>query len=81
MAFVGACGARGIDVKWFGNDEPLAFTSRFDSWQYLGNRQELPQTKQVLSSTCDIRVPLTFSAADCADIVEIVGEEIAKRVV
>lgn len=80
MEFVRACGARGIDVKWFGNDEPLAFTSRFDSWQYLGNSQKLPKTREILSTTCDIRVPLTFSPNDCADIVEIVGEEIAKRV-
>lgn len=80
MEFVQACGSRGVDVKWFGNDEPLAFTSRFDSWQYLGNTQELPKTRKTLASTYDIRVPLTFSPADCRDIVEIVGEEIAKRV-
>ena len=30
--FVAGCGARGVDVKWFGADEPVAFTSRFDSW-------------------------------------------------
>ncbi len=77
--FIAACSKRGVDVKWFGNDEPVAFTSRFDSWQYLENRQELPNTRKVLSTTCDIRVPLTFSPGDCSDIVEIVGEEVASH--
>ncbi|MGB7288098.1 MAG: aminotransferase class I/II-fold pyridoxal phosphate-dependent enzyme [Salaquimonas sp.] len=77
--FIQACAKRGVDVKWFGADKPIAFTSRYDSWQYLGELQDLPVTRKVLSKTCDIRVPLTFSLADCADIVEIVGEEIANK--
>ena len=26
-----ACAARGVELKWFGDDEPKAFTSRYDS--------------------------------------------------
>ena len=26
------CAARGVELKWFGADEPVAFTSRYDSW-------------------------------------------------
>ena len=36
-AFVAACKARGVVLKWFGADEPAGFTSRFDSWRYLYN--------------------------------------------
>ena len=72
-AFIRECGDRGVEIKWFGADEPVAFTSRYDSWQYLSNHQELPNTREILSTTCDMRVPLTFSLSDCADIVEIVG--------
>lgn len=77
---VEGCLQRGVEIKWFGADEPVGFTSRFDSWRYLGAVPELPQTRRVLSKTCDLRVPLTFSEEDCRDIVEIVSEEVAKLV-
>ncbi len=72
--FIEACAARGVELKWFGAAEPKAFTSRFDSWQYLGEAPELPQTLEVLSTTCDMRVPLTFDVADCVDIVDIIRD-------
>ncbi|MEP3275197.1 MAG: DegT/DnrJ/EryC1/StrS family aminotransferase [Stappiaceae bacterium] len=77
-ALVAACGDRGVEIKWFGADEPVGFTSRFDSWGYLGTPPDLPQTKRVLSNTCDIRVPLTFDEQDCALIVAIVAEEVER---
>jgi len=67
-ALVAACAERGVDIKWFGADTPQAFTSRYDSWKYLGDLPDLPKTKEVLSTTCDIRVPLTFTVEDCAKI-------------
>ena len=73
-----SCVARGVEIKWFGADEPHAFTSRFDSWRYLGDSPDLPQTRAVLATTCDIRVPLTFEPSDCQSIVAIVAEEIAR---
>ena len=75
MDFVAACGARGVEIKWFGAAEPSGFTSRYDSWRYLGERQPLPRTLQVLATTCDMRVPLTFTEADCRDIASIIREE------
>lgn len=72
--FVAAAAARGVDLKWFGADRPQAFTSRYDSWKYLGDLPDLPQTKAVLATTCDMRVPLTFSTDDCAQIVRIVDD-------
>ena len=75
--FLDACGGRGVSIKWFGAKEPSGFTSRYDSWHYLGNTQVLPNTLRVLSTTCDIRVPLTFSENDCRDIAAIIREEAA----
>jgi len=73
---VSRCGNRGVEVKWFGSEEPVAFTSRYDSWQYLGDLPDLPQTKDVLARTCDMRVPLTFDMNDCVLLSEIICEEI-----
>ena len=70
------CAARGLDIKWFGADEPKAFTSRYDSWEYLGEQPELRQTLDVLATTCDIRVPLTFDVEDCELIASIIVEEV-----
>ena len=39
---------RGVELKWFGPEEPVAFTSRYDSWRYLDNIPELPKTLDTL---------------------------------
>lgn len=75
--FVAACAERGVELKWFGDDEPRAFTSRYDSWRYLGDVPELPQTLAVLAQTLDMRIPLTFSEDDCAQIAEIVVDALS----
>ena len=74
---VDRCFNRGVELKWFGEDEPRGFTSRYDSWHYLGEQPELPNTLAVLSKTCDMRVPLTFDEDDCRLIVEIIADEMA----
>ena len=76
-AFVEACAARGAELKWFGDDEPKAFTSRYDSWKYIDDIPELPTTLRVLSTTLDMRVPLTFTRDDCELIADIIAEELA----
>ena len=75
--FLARCAKRGVDLKWFGADRPTAFTSRYDSWEYLDDIPDLPATKQALDKTIDMRVPLTFDADDCALITEIIAEEVA----
>jgi len=75
---VANCAARGVDIKWFGAVEPKAFTSRYDSWRYLGEQAPLPKTLEVLSRTCDMRVPLTFDKNDCNFIAQIVIEEVTE---
>ena len=75
--FLKRCGARGVDLKWFGADRPTAFTSRYDSWEYLDDIPDLPATKAALDKTIDMRVPLTFDTDDCALITSIIAEEMA----
>ncbi|MEQ8658597.1 MAG: DegT/DnrJ/EryC1/StrS family aminotransferase [Hyphomicrobiales bacterium] len=79
-AFLRDTRERGIDLKWFGDADPVAFTSAHSSWRYVP-RQHLPQTDDVLASLFDMRLPLTFSLADCeliaAHIVEAANELVA----
>jgi dTDP-4-amino-4,6-dideoxygalactose transaminase len=57
--------AAGVELKWFGEDQPVAFTSNHHSWRFAGP-QSLPRTDAVLSGLFDMRLPLTFSLDDCA---------------
>lgn len=70
------CGARGVELKWFGTPEPVAFTSRYDSWRYAKS-QSLPKSDRILAGIVDMRVPLTFSLDDCAQIARIIRAEVA----
>ena len=76
---VAGCAARGVELKWFGEEEPRAFTSRYDSWRYLDDLPHLPQTLDVLAKTLDMRVPLTFTEEDCRTITAIIRDEIVER--
>ena len=69
--FITANSALGVELKWFGEDEPKAFTSNHHSWHYV-EKQNLPQTDKILSSLFDLRLPLTFSLQDCAHLSAII---------
>ena len=73
-AFLSACMERGVELKWFGDKEPVGFTSAYESWQYFEDLPELPETNRILAVMCDMRIPLTFSLDDCRLIVEIIGD-------
>ena len=75
--FIARCAAQGVELKWFGADRPAAFTSRYDSWEYLDDIPDLPATKAALDRTFDMRVPLTFDEDDCVIITSIIGEVLA----
>ena len=76
-AFLERCARRGVELKWFGADQPAAFTSRYDSWRYIKELPELPATKAALEKTVDMRIPLTFDTDDCKIIAEIIADEVA----
>jgi len=71
-AFLAECLNWGVELKWFGNKEPVGFTSSYDSWRYLNNLPHLANTKRILAVMCDMRIPLTFTAEDCQHILEII---------
>jgi len=77
-AFMTGCAARGVELKWFGGAEPQGFTSRYDSWRYLGETRALPQTLAILATTFDLRIPLTFSLEDMELIGNIIDEEVCE---
>lgn len=68
----------GIPIKWFGDPEPIGYTSRFDSWRYLQNIPTLAKTQEILATTCDVRIPLTFGLEDCGLIAEIIKDNYHK---
>jgi dTDP-4-amino-4,6-dideoxygalactose transaminase len=74
-AVLDGCAARGVELKWFGAEEPVAFTSRYDSWRYVPP-QFLPRTDAILAGLMDMRLPLTFSTDDAALIAEIIRDEV-----
>ncbi|WP_299504317.1 aminotransferase class I/II-fold pyridoxal phosphate-dependent enzyme [Cypionkella sp.] len=73
-ALLGRVLARGVELKWFGAADPVAFTSRYQHWGYA-EPQSLPQTDRILAGLVDMRVPLTFSVEDCAQIARIIRAE------
>lgn len=72
---VARCAARGVELKWFGAPEPVAFTSRYDSWRYAPS-PAMPDTDRILAGVVDMRVPLTFSQEDCEQIARIIRAEV-----
>lgn len=73
---IARCAARGVELKWFGADEPAGFTSRYDSWRYAPS-ERMPDSDRVLTGIVDMRVPLTFSLDDCALIARIIRAEVS----
>jgi dTDP-4-amino-4,6-dideoxygalactose transaminase len=76
QVFLSACAARGVQLNWFGAEEPVAFTSAHYSWRYVPP-QSLPATDRVLSGLFDMRLPLTFSLEDCDLIADHILDAVA----
>ncbi|MEM1101825.1 MAG: DegT/DnrJ/EryC1/StrS family aminotransferase [Pseudomonadota bacterium] len=75
-AVVSRCAARGVELKWFGAPEPVAFTSTYQSWRYA-DPEPMPATDRILRAVMDMRLPLTFSLEDCALIARIIRQEVS----
>ncbi|MGR3435894.1 MAG: DegT/DnrJ/EryC1/StrS family aminotransferase [Shimia sp.] len=76
-AVVAGCAARGVELKWFGAPEPAGFTSTYASWRYAAPAP-MPASDRILKGILDMRLPLTFSEADCACIARIVADEVTR---
>ena len=72
---IARCLKRGVELKWFGGAEPVGFTSRYGHWEYAAPAP-LSRTDAVLAGLMDMRLPLTFSEADCALIARIIRAEV-----
>ena len=70
------CAARGVELKWFGGAEPTGFTSRYDSWRYAQSAP-MPASDRILAGIIDMRLPLTFSLEDCAQIAGIIRAQVS----
>ncbi|BCG97828.1 DegT/DnrJ/EryC1/StrS family aminotransferase [Mesorhizobium sp. 131-2-1] len=66
----------GVELKWFGAEQPVGFTSDHHSWRYAG-AQSLPITDAILSGLFDMRLPLTFSLEDCALLADHILDTVA----
>ncbi len=75
-AAVDRCASRGVPIKWFGDACPRGFTATFEHWRYV-QRPRLERTRAMLERLCDMRIPLSLTAADCTSIAEILAEAIA----
>ena len=71
VAAVDRCAAHGVYLKWFGNDQPLGFTSRYDHWRYAPE-QSLAKTQMILRGLIDMRIPLSMSLEECDVVAEII---------
>ena len=78
QSIVASCRNRGVELKWFGQDEPHGFTSKYDSWKYIP-AQEMAKSDRIITSTLDMRLPLTFSVEDCRLIATIISQEVEAR--
>jgi dTDP-4-amino-4,6-dideoxygalactose transaminase len=77
-AFLEGCKTKGVFIKWFGAKEPVGFTSQSRSWGYINDPHTPAHTARVLDRLCDIRLPLTLTAADCDQLVAIVAHELGR---
>ena len=73
--FVESCKKLGVEIKWFGDDNPAGFTSNHKSWHYV-KRQKLENSDRILSGLFDLRLPLTFSLDDCSMLSDIISESV-----
>jgi len=71
--FIESCKKLGVEIKWFGDNNPAGFTSNHKSWLYF-KRQKLENSDRILSGLFDLRLPLTFSLDDCSLLSDIISE-------
>ena len=71
--FVDGCASRGVEIKWFGAEEPTGFTSTYRHWHYAPS-EVIEKSDEILAVLMDMRLPLTFSLDDCSLIGEIICE-------
>ena len=68
--------AAGVALKWFGAEQPVGFTSRFDHWRYAPE-QAVPRAAEVLSTMIDMRIPLAMTSTQADQIVDAIADALS----
>lgn len=72
-AYVDACRARGVWVKWFGAEIPEGYSSNPAQWPGV-EAIDAPRACAIQVTLCDIRLPLGLSIAGCDAIADVLIE-------
>lgn len=68
-AFAAASAAAGVKVQVFGQSADNA--RAFWNWQFIEDLPELPQTRKMLMSACDVRLPVHLKIDDLDAVVDV----------
>ncbi len=74
-AFAAAADARGVKVQVFGLSEDNA--RAFWNWQFLPEKFELPQTREMLMKACDVRLPVRLTREELDIVTDIILAAVA----
>ncbi len=69
-AFASASAAAGVKVQVFGQSTDNA--RAFWNWQFIEDLPELPQTRRMLRSACDVRLPVHLTQGDLDAVVDVI---------
>lgn len=75
-AFAAAAEGRGVKVQVFGLSEDNA--RAFWNWQFLPEQVELPQTRAMLMTACDVRLPVRLTRQELDVIADILLASVAE---
>ena len=68
--FVAEAAREGVNVQVFGHSADNA--RAFWNWQFLDESPDLPRTREMLMSACDVRLPARLSVEECEVIAQII---------
>lgn len=68
-AFAAAAGVAGVKVQVFGQSTDNA--RAFWNWQFIENLPDLPQTRAMLMSACDVRLPVQLKTSDLDAVIDV----------
>lgn len=74
--FLKECELRGLYIKWFGSQEPKAFTSNYEHWHYITDKPILKKSMAIMCQLMDLRTPLSLSEQDCELISKIISKSV-----
>ncbi|MBL4806312.1 MAG: DegT/DnrJ/EryC1/StrS family aminotransferase [Rhodobacteraceae bacterium] len=68
--------AHGVPIKFFGGDTAIGFTSRSPHWEYIDNPQQVTKSEQILSTLCDVRLPLGLTDDQADTLADVITQSI-----